>query len=150
LIAFVFYGIGILSHELFRNILSIHHITYMRLFYILLYFLGHILRSNILRYYYSIIYLHQLSSFASLDAISKFTPFQIAFACQVEVRDTGVLPCRRSRFVSLQRSSSHNRTTTRGPSYLTQLLITQKINVMNCMVRTGYRLLTSTFSPSPH
>jgi len=65
MIAFVFYGIWILSRELFRNILSINHITYMRTFYILLYFLGHILRSNIFRYYYSIVDLHQLSSLAS-------------------------------------------------------------------------------------
>jgi len=83
----------------------------------------------------------KLSSFASLDAISTFTPIQVAFACQAKVRETGVLPCRRSRFVALQRMSSHNPTTThtRGPSYLTQLLITLKIIVMNCMLRTGYR-----------
>jgi hypothetical protein len=80
----------------------------MRFFYILLYFLGHILRSNILRYCYSIIYLHHLSSSASLDAISKFTPIQVAFACQAKVCETG----RRSRFVALQRMSSHNPTTT--------------------------------------
>jgi hypothetical protein len=39
---------------------------------------------------------------------------------------------------------------TRWPSYLTQLLITLKIIVMNCMLRTGYRLSTSRLSVSPH
>ena len=150
MIAFVFYGIGTLSRELFRNILSITlHICDFSIYFCISLgtYLGPTYLDITIQSFTSISCLHLRAWMLSRSLPLFKSPSLAKLRCvKLAFFPAGGLVSFRCSACLVTTPPPH----TRGPSYLTQLLITQKINVMNCMLRTGYQLSTSTFSPSPH